>query len=390
MKFGEKLFKWVSYGFMLFIVALIVLTFGMPEFIGSAADSEKHLAAKVGKEVITKKEVQNMKNYMLKMPQFQGFASQESFLEKYALDYLISEKLQVILQKESGIYPLNDAKNSIIAQYLKDNFKEFQTNEGFDFERFDKDFLKPRRINFSAIEDQALRSRVYEFKQLLDTFEPVSPYQIEDFYTLKNTVISYEILAFSADQKKVILKNRIGITEADIQEKFKKDYLSKNKNDKLTDLKREAITQTIINDKKAKYEKDWVESLKNDIGNMNLSGIAQKHGGSYLNIPDVAISDSISQKNPNKKINLGVLENSPELQGSIKTANIGKIQGPWTLEENLFLVNIKSILKPEKSFAAATPEIEDELRNENKNSADQLLDSILREKIKIIRYSYSD
>ena len=391
MKLGEKVFKAVSYGFIVFIVALIAFTFGMPDFMGKAGDANKFLAARVGDEAITRKEVQNMKANMLRMPQFQSFASQEAFLDKYALDYLVSEKLQTILQKESGIYPLSDAKSSLVARFLKKNFKEFQTNEGFDFPRFEKEFMKPRRISFVDIESQALRENSYNNRQLVEKLDPVSGYELADMHLLNNTKISYEILVFSPDEKKKILKNLIGITEKDIQDKFNKDYLSKDKKDTLTDLKREAIVQSLINEKRSSVEKKWMGDLNNETKSSTLTQLSKKYGGVYVHLNNIGLTESISQAAKNNKANLNVLENSSEFITRLSLNSLDKIQGPWNIEDNLFLISINSITRPPIDVAINGPkELEAEIKNRNKSAADQLMDDILKRDIKVTKFSHGE
>ena len=391
MKLGEKIFKAVSYGFIVFIVGIIVLTFGMPEFMDKAGDSDKFLAAKVGSELITRKEVQNMKMNMLRLPQFQNFASQEEFLNRYALDYLISEKLAVISQKNNGIYPLSDAKSSLVARYLKKNFKEFQTNEGFDFTRFEKEFMKPRRIIFSDIESQVVRESVYNNRQLIEKLETVSNYEQEDSNLLKNSKISYEILVITPDQKKNILKNMIGITEKDIVAKFTKDYLSKDKKDTLTDLKREAITQSLITEKRAKVEKEWLTNLKKEAQSSTIDQLSKKYGGIYLFLKNIGLTESLHQAAKNEKANLNLLEESSDFINGLAQLKTDKILGPWNIEDHMYLVSLGNITKPNNNLLAIhSTESASEIKNKNKSAADKLMDDILRRDNKISKFAHSE
>lgn len=390
MKIGEKLFKWVSYAFLVFLVGIIILTFGMPSFIGSAASSEKFLAAKIADEVITRKEVQNMKNYLTRLPQFQSFASQESFLTKYALDYLVSEKLQEVMQKQSGFYPLTDARHTIIAKYLKENFKEYQTNEGFDFPRFEKEFLKPRRIGFPLIESEAVRDTVRVNRQLLDKLETASNYELSDMAELQNTKVSYDILVFSPEEKKKALKTAMNISENDIQEKFKKDYLSKDKNDKLTDLKREAITQAILNEKKSDMEKAWLNKLSQEIKTETLPQLNKKYGGTFVHLHEVPLSSSLASAEKNNKINFSLLENyAPFIESIASTTD--KVHGPWNIEDNLFIVSIGSLIKTGKDATAKSKDDnEQDIKSTNKNTISQLMDDIMKNKTKVTKFNQTE
>jgi len=391
MKLGEKIYKAISYGFIVFIVALIVLTFGMPEFMGKAGQSEMFLSARVGDEVVTRKEVQNLKENMLRMPQFQNFASQDEFLTGYALDYLVSEKLQVISQKESGMYPLSDAKSAIVARYLKKNFKEFQTNEGFDFSRFEKEFLKPRRLSFVDIESQAVRENSFQNRQIFDKLESVSGYELADMHLLKNTKISYDILVFTPDDKKRLIKSMVGVTEKDIQEKFAKDYLSKDKKDTLNDLKREAITQSLINERRSKVEKDWMNNLKTDAKTSTLAQLKQKYGGALVTLNNIGLTESIAQASKNPGVNLGLLENSPDYLSRFALYSAEKNQGPWNIEDNLFLVCVTNIARPADELSEKNAvDYESEIKNKNKNSVDQLVEAILKRDAKVKKFNPSE
>ncbi|MDH4199842.1 MAG: SurA N-terminal domain-containing protein [Spirochaetia bacterium] len=387
MKIGEKLFKWISYGFLVFLVGIIILTFGMPSFIGSAANSEKLLAAKVADEIITRKEVQNMKNYLLRLPQFQSFASQESFLTKYALDYLVSEKLQEVMQKQSGMYPLSDARHTIVARYLKENFKEYQTNDGFDFPRFEKEFLKPRRLGFAVIENEAVRDMVRVNRQLLEKFEMVSSYESSDMEELENTKVSYDILVFTPDEKKKILKSMTNISEKDIQEKFKKDYLAKDKNDKLTEMKREVITQALINEKKTETEKKWLSTLNQEIKTDTLPQLNKKYGGFFVHLHEVSLNTEFSSVEKNSKINFSLLENYEPFILSM-TNGSNKIQGPWDIEDNLFIVSVGNLIQTGKNTPVKpVGNIEDEIKTANKNSASQVMDDIMKNETKVAKFN---
>ena len=391
MKLGEKVYRAITYGFIVFIVALIVLTFGMPSFMGDSAKADRFLAAKVGDEVVTRKEVQNLKTNMLKMPQFQGFASHEDFLDRYALDYLISEKLQIKMQKDSGLYPLSDAKDVIVNRFLVKNFKEFQINNGIDYPRFRKEFMEPRRITDNDIISQVFRDSAYKNRQLFDKLESVSGYELADLNLLKNTKISYEILVFTPDEKKKVLKNLIGITEKDIVDKFNKDYLSKDKKETLTDLKREAITQSLINEKRAKVESEWMGAIKNEAKALSLSQLSKKYGGIYVSLNNISLTDSISQSAKNNKANLQILENSPEFISNFSLNLTDKNPGTWNIDDNLFLLSVTNITRSTvEPSTKDSVKYEDEIKNQNKSNANQLMDSILKRDIKVVKYSHGE
>ncbi|MDH4262943.1 MAG: SurA N-terminal domain-containing protein [Spirochaetia bacterium] len=391
MKLGEKVYRAITYGFIVFIVGLIILTFGMPSFMGDSAKADRFLAAKVGDEVVTKKEVQNLKTNMLNMPQFQSFASNEDFLNRYALDYLVSEKLQINMQKNTGIYPLSDAKDVIVNRFLVKNFKEYQINNGIDYPRFKKEFMEPRRITDNDIISQVFRDSVYKNRQLFDKFESVSGYELADLHLLKNTKISYEILVFTPDEKKKVLKNLIGITEKDIVDKFNKDYLSKDKKDTLTDLKREAITQTLINEKRAKVEGEWMSALKNEAKSISLNQLSKKYGGIYISLNNISLTDSLSQAAKNGKANLQILENNPDFITHFKLDTTDKTPGTWNIEDNLFMLSVTNVIRPASEFSTNdSKKYEEEIKNQNKSNSNQLMDSILKRDIKVVKFSHGE
>jgi len=391
MKLREKIYKSVTYVFITFIVGIIVISFGMPDFLGKASDNDKFLAARVGDEIITRKEVQSMKMNMLRLPQFQGFASQEEFLNRYALDYLISEKLQVVQQKETGMYPLSDAKSTVLARYLKKNFKEYQTNEGFDFTRFDKEFLKPRHIGFTDVEAQAVRETLYNNRRLADNLEFASSHEQADHNLLKHAKISYEILVFTPEEKKNILKKMAGISEKEIIEVFNKDYLTKDKNDKLTDLKREAISQSLLGKKIASLQNKWIKDLNAEISTENLSRINRKHGGILLSLTNIGIADSLNQAAKNSKANLQLLEDNEQFMNSLATLKINKIMGPWIIQDHVYLVMISNLNQPPENITAiVSSDIQSEIKNRNKNALDQLLEDLLKRDIKVTKYSNTE
>lgn len=389
MKFGESLWKWVTYFFITFIILIIVISFGMPQFIGLNAESDKHIAARIGDEIIVRSELANTVDRVARNPNFKGLAAQRNFLTQYVLNQLISEKLQMTWQKESGFYPLGEGKFTVLANFYKENFPKYQTNSGFDFTRFDKEFLKQRRISRATLENEAFRQTVYQNQNLLSNFTPVSSYEKNDMASLENTTVPLQILSIDQDQKKIILKNLLKITDADILARFKKNYLSKNKNEKLTQLKREAITQAIINERRASVEKKWMKDLKTEAGNLSIYDLNRKYGGTLTLINQYRLSDNLSQSAKNPKLQLNPLQENADFIKALASKQINKAFGPWEIESNLYIVSFGPMIKKPATALpeAGQKEEEEKIGKENNNNAAQFLDTVLRKEVKIIKYN---
>ncbi len=282
MGIKEKLYKGAIYFFISFIALLLILTLGMPNFIGSSATATRFMAAKVGSEYITNKEVSLIADNMMNR-QFQGQQLPDSFrqqIKSQAVEQAIWRKLFYLTSLESGLFPLTSAKNKITADYLKKNFTQFQNEEGFDFVRLEKEFLKPRQITLADLEMDALWSDgLAKNDYILRSVATVNSKEIVDRLLLKETKYSYEVWQLNSGELDKVLEKEAGITDQQIKEKFENEYLAKDPKALLTPAKRTLITQELLKDKRTAVETAWMERLKTEIHSMPFSSLKRQYGG---------------------------------------------------------------------------------------------------------------
>jgi len=367
MEIMNKLYKWFSYFFILLIIGLVILTFGMPDYMGSSSSADRYIAARIGSEVITKKEISNIKDNIIKNQFKNENVSGQllNYINQQAMDQAIRQKLFIIISKDGGLYPLSKAFNKLTARFLEVNFLKYQNENGYDFKTFEKEILTPNQLAFSDIKNMALwEYGLQKNDELLRKLAYSGKREINDDYLLKNSTISYEIFYLSDEAKKKSLKNLIGITEQDIQEKFKTEYLAKNKDEKLTDIKREAIENSILNERKGKFETDWFNNLTKDTESMSSSMLAKKYQGKTIRLLNVDLNSNLSaalnRQHPGERgIILSQLDDYNPLIENIFTAKLNQNMKPWNIGTDIFVVTIldRKIADENKSAETNNEEI---------------------------------
>ncbi|MDH5721098.1 MAG: SurA N-terminal domain-containing protein [Spirochaetia bacterium] len=387
MKFTQKMMKAVSYTFMTALVIIIIWSFGMPDFMGQADSVNQFFVAKVGDEMITRKDIANYvdRNFS---GSFQGQSIPPEFqkqLKTTALERLINQSVLENLYEKEGFFPIGDYQGSVIDEFLKKEFKEYVTAGEFNYEKFEKEFIKTGRLSFSQLKGLALKSLAFEAGQTLLLTEMSSRAALEayDRERLNQTKISYKIVVIDAQKQNEIIKSKIEVSESDIKTKFKTDYLAKDPKAELTKIKREGIINTIINERKPEAEKSWKESLKQFSENETIENIARTNLVKTLEIKDVSLLQKLNAAKPKDAANLDPLQDSDELQNALFTAELGKVLGPWEKGGSQYFVVITDrkapALKPTHEMIQEKKDIE-EYFLENKANFEKAESEIKREK----------
>ncbi|MDH5718055.1 MAG: SurA N-terminal domain-containing protein [Spirochaetia bacterium] len=331
MKFSEKLIKIVSYTFISLLVLIIIIAFGMPDFIGQAGLSSQFLVAKVDDDIITRKDLTSYidREYKGRL-QGQNIPPEfEEQLKRSALERLINQKLLEKLYKQSGFFPLGTYQNRIIADYLKSEFSSYNTIDGFDFNKFEEEWIKSGRISFTDIKSWALRSFAFEVGQnMLSDMISVNYLESIEKERLNKIKLSYQIVAIDKQKQDEIIKAKIPISEVDIENKFKTDYLSKDPKAEMTKVKREAIVNALVNERKTDIEKEWKDSLSKYSSDDSLNKIATQNMTKVFSIDNVSPIQNINSVKPQESPNLLPLFESDEFTSVIFSESIGKRIGP--------------------------------------------------------------
>lgn len=396
MDIGNRVFKVVSYIFFIFIIMIIVIQFGMPNFIGGAADSNRFKAAQLGKEIISRRDVARARDNIV-YQQFQGQqipATMEEQIKSYALEQLIEQKRLLILSQKIGVYPGSQISPKLVKNYLNENFSSYKTLTGFDFERFEKEILVPNKISLNQLTKEA--ENAYALTTTMEMFRDLSIVpvdRIEDWAMLKQISYSLTVAYFDYLSLRKLLTKQI--TPKEIQEQFVAKYLKDNPKEKLTGVIREAIVKGIVDKRLPEFEKTWKQQLQKDSATLSLSALAKKNSGNLVQLHNISAEKGM-QASSDKELpaNVLLLEKNPDFLAEIFQAEKGKVLGPWESEGNTFLVVVNNRSLPnfsQESIANVaeenTEEIKQSIQEKDFTVTQMALQKKLHEKIPVKRFS---
>ncbi|RME93230.1 MAG: hypothetical protein D6767_01445 [Candidatus Hydrogenedentota bacterium] len=398
--------KWGSYIFMGFLVILITISFGMPNFISTSATADRFISAYVGDQVITRRELVRVKNNYIRN-RFGGQnlpEMQQKFLESSILEQLIFNRIMLIFAREYGFYPGAKARKRIVAKFLKKNHADYLVGSKFDFERFQREFLQPNQLTLSEYESiLAQEKTLTRLDSTLRSEAPVSDYQILAELQKKETVYSVMVLAITPQKKNELLEKKVRVTPAEIYDRFKKDYLSKDKKAKLNKTKREAIEALLKNEKRPKVEKEWMDSLNQFAQAGNIASLQFAAGTQFVTIQDINLSESLNSKKPPTAPDLSSLESDDSFLANVFSNNTQTIFGPLRKNGNIFFYKIISFKKSDLPLAADLKKsgkkieellpgrkqdiesIRSQLADKIKAEAEQNMFELMRKEVKIVR-----
>ncbi len=332
----EKIIKAGTWLFLMFIFAVIVISFGMPDVIGTSSRIDAYNAAKVGSEYLTKGEVseyqkrmeermmQNMKNVDDKTRKML-----EEMTRGRALDEAIDRKLFTQMMNRAGFVPTSSSEPRILANFYKKQFGEFIVNGKLDKERLNE-FLGQRRLTLDSVGRSMLRdygpAKAYES---LQGASYASDFAVLDDARFAATQNSYRIVAIDQATRDKQLRAKFNVSDADIQNKFKTEFLSKDPKSVLDTAKRETIKATLFNEKKAALEKDFTASLALAAKN-GIESVAGLAGGKVIAIEDVGLATDLDGKKGKDfaAVTLSPLSQSDVFVKQRLSANAGQVIGP--------------------------------------------------------------
>lgn len=332
----EKIIKAGTWLFLMFIFAVIVISFGMPDVIGTSSRMDAYNAAKVGSEYLTKGEVseyqkrmeermmQNMKNVDDKTRKML-----EEMTRGRALDEAIDRKLFTQMMNRAGFVPTSSSEPRILANFYKKQFGEFIVNGKLDKERLNE-FLGQRRLTLDSVGQSMLRdygpAKAYES---LQGASYASDFAVLDDARFAATQNSYRIVAIDQATRDKQLRAKFNASEADIQNKFKTEFLSKDPKSVLDAPKRETIKATLFNEKKAVLEKEFTESLS-QAAKAGVEPVAARSGGKVITIEDAGIATDLDSKKGKDfaTVTLSPLSQSDAFVKQRLSAPVGQVIGP--------------------------------------------------------------
>ena len=375
----------------------------MPDFISTAGEPDRYLAAKVGDEILTKSQVSRIQaNYIRQYFQGENLSPEmRKQFENQIFNQLIQNKVRLLMMKEIHFFPIDRSKRRIMANYLKENFSSYFSDVSQNYEKFNNEILKRNQINYSDLEANVVDDYTSQHGQefLRDIRLVSSPEKILRWF-VSQTKISYEIAVLDQPATDALLKQRIIITQADVQKKFKKDYLSKDPKAKLTAIKREAIQNSLFNERKKKAGKELTKELENFASKNPLRSVTSKYRLKLYSILNVPLSESIDSKKPTGTPSLSNLDKSKKFQeflafskeGESKVLNIKeqdtiyliritKKTRPYVKQKPLNSLN--DILKQKDSMQEFLEQKKEELSDIKKNTSEKYNSKVLNISIEL-------
>ncbi len=332
----EKIIKFGTWLFLMFIFLIIVISFGMPDVIGTSSRLDAYNAAKVGGEYLTKAEVADYQKRIeermagnLKGLDDKNRKLFEDMAKSRALDEAIDRKIFTQLLNRAGFVPSGSTEPKILATFYKRQFGEYIVNGKLDMERLNE-FLTPRRLTLEQVGRSMLQeygpAKAYE---MLQGTSYASDFAILDEARFAGTQNSYRIVALDGAAKDKILRGKFTPSENEIQDKFKAEFQSKDPKAILDQSKRESIRATLFNERRASLEKDFAQSL-NQAGKAGLAQVAAIAGARLIAIDDVGLNTDLDSKKPKDlaAVSLAPLSQSEVFVRQRLSAPVGTTIGP--------------------------------------------------------------
>ncbi|HNL53034.1 MAG: SurA N-terminal domain-containing protein [Turneriella sp.] len=298
----EKIIKFGTWLFLMFIFIIIVVSFGMPDVIGTTSRLDAYNAAKVGGEYLTKAEVADYQKRIeermsanLKGLDDKNRKLFEDMAKSRALDEAIDRKIFTQLLNRAGYVPSSSTEPKILATFYKRQFGEYIVNGKLDMERLNE-FLTPRRLTLEQVGRSMLQeygpAKAYE---MLQATAYASDYAILDEARFVTTQNSYRIVALDGAAKDKILRGKFAPTEKEIQDKFKAEFQSKDPKAILDQSKRDSIKASLFNERRASLEKEFAQSL-NQAGKSGIAQVAALSGARLIAVDDIGLNADLDSK----------------------------------------------------------------------------------------------
>jgi hypothetical protein len=318
-------------------------------------------AAKIGNEFLTKAELSEyQKRIEERMGQnMQGLDPKsrklvEDMAKGRALDEAIDRKVFSQLLGSAGFSPTSTSETKILANYFKRQFSEYMVDGKLDTVRLNE-FLAQRRLSLEQIGKSMLKdygpAKAFEMLQAA-TF--ASDFAVFDDARFASTRISLRILAIEPAAKDKLLRSRFNPSEAEIQTKFKAEFLSKDAKAVLDGPKRETIKATLFNDQRATLDKQFVQEL----GQASKGGIASLANAAGAKVISIDGADIASPLDSKKGKEFAAISLTPLAQSDIflkqrLSAPIGQVVGPVDAGGFTFYFTVVDRKQPNLPTAAA-------------------------------------
>jgi len=234
-----------------FFVLIIIISFGMPDFL-SRMGMNPNTVAKVNGEVI------GYMDFIRYRDTHMFGKTDDQKQQRMIIERMIQEKLLVQLAKKEGIVVTKEEIKSVIRNRFSDNAGSFN-------ETFLKNFLEHFKIGVSDyykyVEDEVYAGKL---QNLLLAGISVSPWEIVTDYRIQNSKIKIQFAFLSNAELAKRYANDIAVTDEEVDAELKKN--PKELKDPKTD--RQRIKEKLANAKLERIK----QQLSKNINDLALAG----------------------------------------------------------------------------------------------------------------------
>lgn len=354
-----------------FFTLIIVISFGMPDFMTKLGMDDNVVAVINGEKIYRLDFVRYRDSMARQMPNTDKKEMQEMILSNLIMRRLILQKANDI-----GIKVSDERVNTNIKNFFKDptgKFNKEYLNRYLDhYHQAFSDF-------FHMIKEDLI---INEFRQMIFLGTGVSPEEIRADYSMDNSRFQIQYCFLSNVDLNNRFKDKISVTENEIDKELQ------NSKDEIKDPKTD---RTRV---KEKLEKRKLNILKNELiakidkltdEKRSFAEAMSYLGGKVFFSNMFKAGDAVKEANDNGKI-VYALNNSPVFNESFLLLGIGRTSKVVDSFDGLYVFTpVKNDFKLRDPSAKEYEKMENELLYQKNNSVFMSVMSSIRDKSKIIR-----
>ena len=270
MKGENIILKLGSIIFLSVLVIIIVFTFGVPNFLGLAQETNSLILGKINDEVVTRREVlQAYSNYQKR--EFEGEEIPQEY-KKIVLDrvteQVVVQKLLYQMYANNHLGITEKQSQTKLLEYLKNNFPNYVSEKTgrFLIKKFQRQILDPNNMTLQSLGEQNKKEFVLQNNQeFLNKISLVSNRDIYERILLINSNITVQVVRVTNK----INEEKIRVSKKEIKKEFEKQYLSKDKDSKLTTTKKQDIIKQIQKRNSPSYKRDGMKKYRSMLVKIN-------------------------------------------------------------------------------------------------------------------------
>ncbi|MDY6967963.1 MAG: SurA N-terminal domain-containing protein [Spirochaetota bacterium] len=348
-----KIFGYIIIGFFTLI---IIISFGMPDFLSRIGMDQNIVAVVNGEKLQYLDYLKYRDNFARRL---KNANSKE--IQRYILNLYIRYRLQLQMAKE---YEIKVSKESV-KRYIR-NIPAFKNEKG----KFNIDYLK-RYMNYYHYNLSGFNSMIMEeliinkMMEMINVTTGVSPEEVNNEYIIQKSKIQIKYCFLSTKDLKKRYKKRISVSDKEIDEEMKKNRGEVK--DPKTDRKR--IKKKLENKKFQDIKKKLIDTI-NDLAvkNKSFSTAATRLGGKVLTSKVFRIGEPVKENSKKGKI-IHSINNSTIFRDECLLLDSGKTSKVINSFEGLYIFTpLKKIISLKKPSPLDFDRIQRKLESEKSNA----------------------